>query len=124
MTSRLMLVIPCCFMLISPLATVQAQSPAGRLLASQCAQCHGTNGRAVGDMESLAGESARELYGEMLEMKNSNDASDIMHRQAKGYSDAQLWLIAQYYATLSGGGSNDSGGDDRDRNRDSTYEDD
>jgi len=105
MTSRLMLVIPCCFALASPLGTAQAQPPAGRLLASQCAQCHGTNGRAVGDMESLAGESARELYEEMLEMKNSNDTSDIMHRQAKGYSEAQLWLIAQYYAGLNSGGS-------------------
>lgn len=108
MTSRLMLVIPCCFALASPLGTAQAQPPAGRLLASQCAQCHGTNGRAVGDMESLAGESARELYKEMLEMKNSNKTSDIMHRQAKGYSEAQLWLIAQYYAGLNSGGGGGS----------------
>ena len=39
-----------------------------RLLASQCAQCHGTDGNAVGDMEELAGESARELLEELQEM--------------------------------------------------------
>lgn len=122
MTSRLMLVIPCCLTLALPLTTVQAQPPAGRLLASQCAQCHGTNGRAVGDIDSLAGESARELYDELLEMKNGNDANDIMHRQAKGYSDAQLWLIAQYYATLNSGGSNSGTGSDSGRK--SAHEDD
>ncbi|MEZ5449384.1 MAG: hypothetical protein R3E89_10495 [Thiolinea sp.] len=37
-----------------------------RLLASQCFQCHGTDGRSSGGIESLAGESERELAGETL----------------------------------------------------------
>ncbi|MBL8251731.1 MAG: hypothetical protein JNK31_08695 [Candidatus Competibacter sp.] len=88
--------------------SAEAAPPPGRLLASQCAQCHGTNGRAVGDMDSLSGESAQEIYEELLEMKNSTDLNDIMHRQAKGYSDAQIRLIADYYGSMSGG----SGGGD------------
>ncbi len=87
--------------------TASADPTLDRLLASQCAQCHGTDGRAVGDMDSLAGESFQEIYEELLEMKNSNDTGDIMHRQARGYSDAQIWSIADYFSRLPGGGDDD-----------------
>lgn len=80
--------------------TVLAQPPAGRLLASQCAQCHGTNGQSVGGIDKLAGESAQEIYQELLEMKYSSKTNDLMHRQAKGYNESQLWLISQYYGSL------------------------
>lgn len=95
-------------LLLAPLAA-QAEPPIGRLLASQCAQCHGTDGRAVGDMDSLAGED--ELWEEMQEMKYSNDTGDIMHRQAKGYTEEQIRLIAQYYAGVNsrGDGATESG---------------
>ena len=80
----------------------------GRVLASQCFQCHGTDGRGS-HIESLAGESERELIEEMREMKAENK-SDIMHYQAKGYTDAQIRAIAAYISSLgggNGGGSND-----------------
>ncbi len=101
-----------CFFLASlalPLSTALAAPPAGRLLAAQCAQCHGTGGQSASGIDSLAGESASELYSEMLEMKYSQDTGDIMHRQAKGYTEEQIRLIANYYATLNGGGSGDGG---------------
>ena len=87
--------------LLAPLSGLTAPPP-GRLLAAQCAQCHGTDGQAVGDIDRLSGESAREIYSEMIEMKYSNDPGDIMHRQAKGYTDTQIQLIADYYASVSG----------------------
>jgi cytochrome c553 len=93
-----------------PLSTALAAPPAGRLLAAQCAQCHGTGGQSASGIDSLAGESASELYSEMLEMKYSQDTGDIMHRQARGYTEEQIRLIANYYATLSGGGG--GGGND------------
>lgn len=92
--------------------TASADSTLDRLLASQCAQCHGTDGRAVGDMDSLAGESFQELLEELLEMKNSTDTDDIMHRQARGYSDEQLRSIADYFSRLPGGGGEDDDDDD------------
>jgi sulfide dehydrogenase cytochrome subunit len=81
-----------------------AEPPAGRLLASHCAQCHGTNGNAV-NFESLAGESANELYHELIEMKYRSRIEGIMDLQARGYTDAQLWLISQYYAAQPRTGS-------------------
>lgn len=85
-----------------PIGAVVAQppSPPGRLLASQCAQCHGTDGHSVSDLERLSGADARDMLDELLDMKHSDDTDDIMIRQAKGYSDAQLRLIAEYFATV------------------------
>ena len=78
-----------------------AQLLSGRLLASHCAQCHGTNGNAVAGLEKLAGESANEIYEELLEMKYRFTPESIMDRQAKGYTDEQLRAIAEYFAAHS-----------------------
>lgn len=86
--------------LVVPLTSLAAPPP-GRLLAAQCAQCHGTDGRSVSGIDSLAGESAQELYNEMREMKNkTDDPGNIMHPVAMAYTDQQLRLIAQYFAGL------------------------
>ena len=81
-----------------------------RLLASQCAQCHGTFGNAVAGMEDIAGESASELSGELLEMLADSTPEDIMDHQGKGYTRDQIRRIAAYYSALpkpAGSGSDD-----------------
>ncbi len=70
-----------------------------RLLASQCFQCHGMNGISATGIESIAGDSAADLVEEMLEMKYSTKI-DIMHYQAKGYSEAEIRSMAQYLSAL------------------------
>lgn len=79
--------------------TSLAAPPAGQLLAAQCAQCHGTNGAGPG-FDDIDGESAGELFHELLEMKNRRVES-IMDMQARGYTDAQLLDIANYLAGQS-----------------------
>jgi len=70
----------------------------GRLLASQCAQCHGTNGHSTTSWDSIAGESARELIEEMKEIQ-AGDEDLIMQAQAHGYSDAEIEALAAWLAT-------------------------
>ena len=70
-----------------------------RLLASQCFQCHGMNGISTTDIDSIAGDSAAHLVEEMLEMKYSTKV-DIMHYQAKGYSEDEIRSMAQYLSAL------------------------
>ncbi|MBO0614125.1 MAG: hypothetical protein RL122_685 [Pseudomonadota bacterium] len=77
-----------------------------RLLASQCFQCHGMNGVSASGIESIAGDSAADLVSEMLEMKYSTKI-DIMHYQAKGYSEDEIRSMATYIAALpKSGGTN------------------
>jgi sulfide dehydrogenase cytochrome subunit len=78
-----------------------------RMLASQCSQCHGTNGQAVGDIDSLAGESAWEIREELLEMQFEDRPDDVMDHQALGYTDDQIRRIANYLSSLPEGGRGD-----------------
>lgn len=87
-----------CAALLAVIAPASA-AEAGRLLASQCAQCHGTNGAGPG-FEELAG---KDLFNDLIEMKY-RPIEGIMDRQARGYTDAQLRLIADYLSTLPGNG--------------------
>ena len=70
-----------------------------RLLASQCAQCHGTTGNSKGDFDSIAGENFQELLSDLLDMKHSDD-NEVMHKQIKVNTEQQLWFIADYYSRL------------------------
>lgn len=66
---------------------------AGRLLGSQCAQCHGTNGVSSTEWDSIAGED--ELESEMFE-----DDEPIMSAQAHGYTSEEIELIGNWLKTL------------------------
>jgi len=78
---------------------VSAQDPnLARNLAATCANCHGTNGQARGDMKVLAGVSAEKTIAMMAAYKSGNPPSTIMHQIAKGYTDEQIKLIAGYFA--------------------------
>lgn len=82
-----------------PPAAQAADSNRGRNLAANCASCHGTNGHSAGGTPSLAGMSKRELIEEMQELKNSSKAGRVMVQHAKGYSDQDIELIAEFFAS-------------------------
>ena len=79
----------------------QAADPnLGRNLAATCANCHGTNGHAVkgAGLDALAGVPKDKTLQKLLEFKEGERPATIMHQIAKGYTDAQLELIAAYFA--------------------------
>ncbi len=80
-------------------ADAMAAPPPGQLLAAQCSQCHGTAGRAVAGFESIAGQPARDMYKQLLEMSQRRPEG-IMDMQVRAYTPAQLRLIANYLSTL------------------------
>ncbi len=90
-----------CALALTALAPASAQ-PAdphlGRNLAATCANCHGTNGRAVGNMKPLAGVPSEKTLAMLAAYRNGSQPATIMHQIVKGYTDAQLQLIAAYFA--------------------------
>lgn len=100
MTKPTMMYIALSCVLLTATAAQAADPTHGRLLASQCAQCHGTNGRSAGSIDSIGGT---DLYKDLLEMKANIKPEDIMHQQARGYTDEEMRLIAEYLATQPGG---------------------
>lgn len=69
---------------------VQPQNTEGRLLASNCFQCHGTGG--TGGFDGIRGEDASEL----LEFLTKTASQDIMAAHAQGYTPEQLQKIIAY----------------------------
>jgi cytochrome c553 len=82
-----------------------AQDPAvARGLAATCTACHGTDGRSVGGVPpSLAGRDRGEMVQTMKDFRAGKRPATVMHQHAKGYTDAQLELIAGYFAGVKPG---------------------
>lgn len=83
----------------SPTPSLSSGILTGRLLASNCFQCHGTNGS--GGFDRLTGETSAEIYSELKEFSSgAEDSSGIMAAHAMGFTDTQLKAIANYFASL------------------------
>ena len=76
-------------------------TPAGvRSLAANCAACHGTDGKPAGGsmLGSLAGKPSGELQMAMMQFKEGKRPATVMHQLAKGYSDAEIKALAEYFS--------------------------
>lgn len=71
----------------------------GRDVASNCANCHGTDGRSRGGVPSLAGRDKRELIERVRDFREGKRPSTIMRQLAKGYTDAEIEAAAAYFGT-------------------------
>jgi cytochrome subunit of sulfide dehydrogenase len=82
------------------LAAAQDDPQLARNLAATCAGCHGTNGRALAGsgMEPLAGIEKEKIVQKVRDFKAGAKPATVMQQIAKGYSDAQIELIASYFA--------------------------
>ncbi|MCC7055620.1 MAG: hypothetical protein IT355_20280 [Gemmatimonadaceae bacterium] len=81
---------------VPQLAVLAGVTHPGRALAANCFQCHGTDG--VASELKIAGESAREIEGELNEMRTKTPGRNIMNVHAQAYTPAQIALIADYFA--------------------------
>lgn len=90
------------FALASSFAFAQSAAPVdkhlARNLAANCANCHGTNGKSVAEVPSLAGVPANQTIQKMKDYRDGKLPVTIMHQLAKGYTDEQIALIADYFA--------------------------
>jgi len=85
--------------LLSLAGAAHADDPIlNRNMASACASCHGTNGNSVGGMDPLAGMPRDELVRKFKDFRGDAKPATVMHQIAKGYTDAQIDMIASYYA--------------------------
>lgn len=85
-------------LLAGPAAVLAQDAMLARNLAATCANCHGTNGNARGDMKPLAGVQAEKIVAMVNDYKSGALPATIMHQISKGYTDEQIKLIAGYFA--------------------------
>jgi len=67
-------------------------------LAATCANCHGTNGVGVqgSAVTGLANLSVEYIKTNMIWFKTGQRPATVMHQLAKGYTDEQIDIIANY----------------------------
>ena len=81
-------------------SAAQAEVAQVKVWAAACANCHGTNGRAVpgAGNEELAGIPKDKLLQKLRDFRSGAKPATIMHQISKGYTEAQLELVAAYFA--------------------------
>lgn len=95
-----------CLALAAVVPAVQAAPEATqrlrtRALAATCAQCHGTEGRAVeGEaLVRLAGLPKEHILTQLLAFRTGQRPATIMHQITRGYSQEQLEEVATFFAS-------------------------
>ena len=111
MTSKMFSRIVALAALLTPLTAIphaQAQTQAQtieaaqvRMLASACANCHGTDGVSQAAVPGLAGRSRIVIASMMKSFKTGSRPATIMHQIAKGYTDDEIDAIAVYFANVN-----------------------
>jgi cytochrome c553 len=83
----------------APPATAQSMEERAKLWAASCAACHGFEGRSVSEVPALAGKSKSDLVKALMDFKSgATKTATVMHQHARGYSDAQLEAMADFFS--------------------------
>ena len=72
----------------------------GMMLSLSCTSCHGTYGISPGAIPTIYGKSKEYIIETMKQLRNGEIDSTVMERIAKGYSDREIILIANYFSSL------------------------
>ena len=81
----------------SQVASAEGVSQA-QLLAAQCNACHGYNGKGVKPNPGIAGENSADFLDLMQAFASGDEPTSIMDRHAQGYTEAELKMLAEYFA--------------------------
>lgn len=66
--------------------------------SANCANCHGTDGKAASAIPPIAGRDRAYLEETMKAFKTGARPATIMHQLAKGYSDEEIAVLADYFS--------------------------
>jgi sulfide dehydrogenase cytochrome subunit len=72
----------------------------GAMLANGCAGCHGTDGRGSGRIPRINDLPKPDMVDIMKGFRDGLGRPTVMDRHAKGYTDEEVGLIADYYASM------------------------
>jgi sulfide dehydrogenase cytochrome subunit len=70
------------------------------MLANTCLSCHAAKAADAGAIPSLSGYPKNVMVQQMKAFRDGSRPNTIMGRHAKGYSDEEIALIAEYLSTL------------------------
>lgn len=77
-----------------------AQSPQAPLIALSCASCHGPSGAGQGSVPPIAGHDRAGFLATWAAFRANERPATIMGRIARGYTEAEVAQLADYFANL------------------------
>jgi cytochrome subunit of sulfide dehydrogenase len=77
-----------------------AEAPPAPNVALGCAGCHGQEGPGVGMIPAIAGYDRDAFIAHWAEFQANERPATIMNRIARGYSDAEVAALADYFSSL------------------------
>lgn len=80
----------------APAVAQTAQTPA---VALACANCHGPNGAGQGPVPPIAGYDRSAFVDVWQQFRANQRPATIMNRIARGYTDAEVAVLADYFAS-------------------------
>ena len=66
--------------------------------AANCANCHGTDGKSTAAIPGIAGKDKAWLEEILKAYKQGTRPATIMHQLAKGYTDEEIAILADYFS--------------------------
>lgn len=66
--------------------------------AANCANCHGTDGKSAAAIPGIAGKDKAWLKEVLKAYKQGTRPATIMHQLAKGYTDEEIAILADYFS--------------------------
>jgi cytochrome c553 len=76
------------------------QAPQPPLIALACAGCHGQAGAGSGSVPKIAGYNPDLFIAQWAAFRKKERPATMMHRIAKGYTDAEVAQLADYFSKL------------------------
>ena len=86
--------------LIAAGAAMAQEGPTGQAMVQTCYVCHGPDGHSADAVPALMRGQKEFVVRQMLDFKADRRPATIMNRVAKGYSDQQIVVIADYLASM------------------------
>jgi len=75
-----------------------SQDQVQRSLAADCTGCHGPNGVSAGAIPTIAGLDKAYIVTALQEFKAGTRPATVMQQHAKGYTDQEIQLLAEYFS--------------------------
>ncbi len=69
------------------------------MLSVSCSTCHGTDGQSPGTIPGIGGKPAEFIATALRQFGNGERTSNVMAHHATGYTDEEIQLIADYFAS-------------------------
>jgi sulfide dehydrogenase cytochrome subunit len=84
--------------LVACAGTALAAAPEPPAGASSCSGCHAASKQVDTPVPPLIGGSAADIIAQMQAFKTGQKPATVMDRIAKGFTDAEIQAIADWYA--------------------------